>query len=291
LAVFPVRAALRATNVKPTPSQLKAFGQHANTENANNNAIKEAVIITLHKLTPGVRELLSELHGSLMWSGGERDLWALVDGKSATSTMLEEVGNYIGNSQHVVTVKYESMLHKIFPHASAKQKRSFNTFEGMHHSPAKPGAVWFLAEGPGTQYEFVWVLESDVRFVQGNWAQFLNQYSQRKSDLVSVIDQPKKWANWRGCTHHGCFGAERKRSFLPVFRISRRLARDVLESLRDGQTGHHEAFFHAVCREEQRWKCVIEDLKQSQFYGKMTFSEPLPQMLLPGKIYHPIKSA
>jgi len=290
-AIFPVRALLRATNVKPTPSQLKAFGQHTNMQSENRNQLKEAVVVTLHKLTPGVRELLSELHGSIWWAGGGRDLWALVDGKTATSTMVEEVGEYIGNSERVVKVEYQSMLHKIFPHASAKQKKAFNTFEGIHHSPAKPGAVWFLAEGPGTKYEFVWVLESDVRFVQASWVQFFDQYSQHQSDLVSVIDQPKKWANWKGCTHDGCFGADRKRTFLPMFRISRRLARDVLESLRHGHTGHHEAFFHAVCRKEQRWKCVMEDLKQSAFYGKMTFSEPLPKMLLPGKIYHPIKSA
>lgn len=290
LSVLSTGALLRPAKVQTTASAEGTWPTHlSNLQSESHEQLKEAVVVTLHKLSPGVRELLSDLHRSLV--GGKRALWALVDGKRATPAMLQEVGNYIGDPQRAVTVKYQSMLHKIFPHASQKQKRSFNIFEGMHHSPAKPGAVWFLAEGPGTWYEFVWVLESDVRLVQGNWAHFFDQYSQRRSDLVSVIDQPKRWGNWRGCTHPGCFGVARQRSFLPVFRLSRRLARRILESLRHGRTGHHEAFLHAVCREERRWQCIAEDLEQSSSYGKITFSQPLPHKLIPGKIYHPIKSA
>lgn len=262
----------------------------SNLQSGSHLPHKEAVVITLHKLTPGVRQLLSNLYASL--AGGTRALWALVDGKRANPTMLMEIGRYIGNPQCVLTVDYQQMLFKVFPYATPPQRKAFDIFEGVHHAPAKPGAIWFLAEGPGTWYDYVWVLESDVRFVQGNWAHFFNQYSQRRSDLVSVIDKPKRWVNWNKCNHPGCRKVQsRQRSFLPVFRLSRRLARDVLQTLRSGHTGHHEAFLYAVCKEERRWHCIAEDLEKSPFYGKITFKKPLPPRLQPGKIYHPIKSA
>lgn len=250
---------------------------------------KEAVVVTLHKLTPGVRMLLSKIYSAL--AGGKRAFWALVDGKRANPWMLSEIGNLIKNRQCVLTVDYQSMLHKVFPYATPKQRKAFDVFEGVHHAPAKPGAVWFLAEGPGTWYDYVWVIESDVRFVQGNWLRVFNGYSQHRSDLISVIDLPKRWSNWAKCSHPGCKRAHRKRSFLPVFRLSKRLAQAVLLSLRSGYTGHHEAFLYAVCKEERRWHCVAEDLEQSPLYGKITFRKPLPRKLTPNKLYHPIKSA
>lgn len=259
-------------------------------QNVDEKPFREAVVVTLHKLTPGVRLLLQKLHGSL--NGGKRALWALVDGRRANPSMLGEIGNLIRHRECVLTIDYQSMLHKVFPYATPIQRNAFDVFEGVHHAPAKPGALWFLAEGPGAWYEFVWVIESDVRFVQANWLRVFNQYSQRRSDLVSVIDKPKRWVNWGKCSHPGCKKTQtRQRSFLPLFRISRRLAQAVLLSLRSGYTGHHEAFLYAVCKEERRWHCVAEDLEQSPLYGKISFRKPLPKRLTPGKLYHPIKSA
>ena len=38
-----------------------------------------------------------------------------------------------------------------------------------------------------------------------------------------------------------------QRAFLPVFRISKRLAQKSIEVLKGGLTGHHEAFLPTVC--------------------------------------------
>jgi len=299
IGVFPARAVLRLREVSkskddgtetdqsalPLSSEVSTLQKSGN----GNPQFKEAIVVTLHKMTPGVRLLLDKLYGSL--AGGKRALWALVDGKRATPGMLWEIGNAIKHRNHVLTVDYQSMLHKVFPYATPKQKRNFDIFEGIHQAPAKPGAIWFLAEGPGAWYDHVWVIESDVRFVQGNWLRVFNSYSQHRSDLISVIDLPKRWGNWGKCTHPGCKKAHRQRSFLPVFRISKRLAQDVLFNLRAGYTGHHEAFLHAVCKEERRWHCWTEDLEHSPLYGKITYRKPLPRKLTRGKLYHPIKSA
>lgn len=254
------------------------------------SGLKEAVVVTMHELTPGVRSLLSNLWAAL--AGGRTGLWVLVDKKRATPSMLKAIGSYIRNKEHVVTISYQTLMHKVFPKPTWSQQRSFDTFEGIYNSPAKPGAVWFVAEGPGTWYDQIWVLESDVRLHQGNWAQFFDYYRWRRTDLVSVIDNPPRWPHWRQCRHPGCKKVHgRQRSFLPIFRLSKRLAKDTLASLRAGYTGHHEAFLHTVCKEERRWHCVAEDLEQSPFYGCITWRKPLPRKLTPNKLYHPIKSA
>lgn len=260
------------------------------THNGKQAPLREAVVVTLHKLTPGVLALFTNLKKSL--AGGTRALWALVDSSRATTTMLQTIGRHIGNQQHVVTVNYQMMLHKFFPNPNLQQRRSFDTFEGIHQSPAKPGALWFLAEGPGTWYEFVWVLEADVRLHWGNWLPFFDYYGQRRSDLIALVnEQGKRWSHWRGCNHPGCKKIRtRQQSFLPIFRLSKRLAADVLGTLRGGYTGHHEAFVHAVCDHEWRWHCVSEDLGHSPFYGYITYRKPLPKQLTPGKVYHPIKN-
>lgn len=294
-AVLPIGAVLRRLGQAPSVDiknsvQLKAAINVTHVQSEHHFQFHEAVVVTLHKLTRNVRQLLSSLYRSL--AGGKRALWVLVDKKRATPTMLHIIGNCIRHRERVVTISYQMMLHKVFPNPTWAQKRAFDTFEGIHQAPAKPGALWFLAEGPGSWYDHVWVLESDVVLHKGNWAHFFNQYSGRRSDLVSVIDNPKRWSHWRTCNHPGCKKVHvRQRSFLPVFRVSRRLATDVLESLRSGYAGHHEAFLYTVCKEERRWHCVAEDLKHSPSYGYISWKKTLPRRLTPGKIYHPVRAA
>lgn len=257
---------------------------------------REAVVVTLHELTPGVKGLLHELAKDV--NGTHRDLYALVDSKTLTSrSAINKVVELVGGKERLVSLKYDQVFDLVFPGGSYEARNSFDEFEGMHHSPAKPGAIWWLAEGPGSKdafgepkYDSAWIIESDVRF-KGNWSLVFESYRDESFDLVSVLDDPFGWMHWKYCTHPGCSKEGKQRSFLPIFRISKHLAQDVLETLRAGYTGHHEALLHTICAEERRWNCTSSDLEESDFLGTIAFKKgKLPGHLRPMKLYHPVKN-
>lgn len=252
--------------------------------------VREAVVVTLHQLTPNVEKLLHQLAHDL--NGTQRELYALVDSKVLTSTAeINKVAELIGGQDHLIHLNYDEVKDLIFPGGGFKELKLFDEFQGLHHSPAKPGAIWWLAEGPGSTkpYDFVWVIESDVRF-KGNWSFVFGAYRNQRSDLVAVLDDPVDWDHWDHCTHPGCHKPNRLRSFLPIFRLSKHLAQDVLGTLRSGLTGHHEALLYTVCAQEQRWKCTATNLQYSDLVGAIKFKKNgVPKHLKPMKLYHPVK--
>lgn len=254
-------------------------------------SFKEAVVVTLHKLTPGVEGLLRQLARDI--NGTHRDLYALVDSKAlARAAEVKKVTELVGGEEHVISLDYNKVEGLIFPDMSPKEHKLFDEFQGLHHSPAKPGAIWWLAEGPGSRksYDFVWVVESDVRF-EGNWSYVFDAYGEQCFDLVAVLDDPAHWDHWERCNHPGCRKPDRLRSFLPIFRLSKHLAEDVLETLRSGITGHHEALLYTICAEETRWKCTASNLQYTDLVGAIRFEKrDLPRRLKPMKLYHPVKS-
>lgn len=205
-----------------------------------------------------------------------------------------------------------------------EQRRRFDVFQGIHHSPAKPFALWWLAEGGGRLQGFdsAWVIEWDAHYEGGEWDQLFSSFKpycasddkEEKddsggagADLVAEFEEmPRTWSHWKKCTLEACQDArqalttprrkgvkgreEGKRGFLPVFRVSRRLAEDVLENLRSGQTGHHEAFVANVCWGEQRWNCRTQDIRSTGHVGMEVWNEQLiPRKRRRGMLYHPVK--
>lgn len=220
-----------------------------------------------------------------------------MDSTSLTGhSALDKVAQLVGGEDHLIQLKYDQVLDLVFPSRKYADRALFDEFEGVHHSPAKPGAIWWLAEGPGakdafgqSRYDSAWIIESDVRF-QGNWSLVFDSYRHQSSDLVAVLDDPFAWSHWKECTHPGCKKEDKQRSFLPIFRLSKHLAQDVLETLRAGYTGHHEALLYTICVEERRWNCTASDLEDSDYVGAIKFKKGrLPRHLRTGKIYHPVK--
>lgn len=263
-------------------------------------SVREAVVVTLHELSHSVKSLLQQLAHDI--KGTQRDLYALVDSRALKSTAdINQIIDLIGGNEHLISLNYDEVERlvfandsgkDVFPRDSRKDHMLFDEFQGLHHSPAKPGAIWWLAEGPGSKrpYDFAWVIESDVRF-KGNWSRVFGAYRHQHTDLVAVLDDPPDWVHWQSCTHPGCHRPDRLRSFLPVFRLSARLAEDVLETLRSGLTGHHEALLYTVCNEERRWSCTANNLEYSDFVGAIRAEKrDLPGKLKPMKLYHPVKS-
>eukprot|EP00746_Dinoflagellata_sp_MGD_P069578 gnl/MRDRNA2_/MRDRNA2_28486_c0_seq1.p1 gnl/MRDRNA2_/MRDRNA2_28486_c0~~gnl/MRDRNA2_/MRDRNA2_28486_c0_seq1.p1 ORF type:complete len:319 (+),score=36.53 gnl/MRDRNA2_/MRDRNA2_28486_c0_seq1:93-1049(+) len=252
----------------------------------------EAVIVTLHRLDSNVKRFLIQLNSNLQ--GSHRDLYALVDSNAIPNcpAELESVSKMLGGPDRVICTSYDAVQKEVFPKPTAFQERIFGTFQGIYRSPAKPGALWWLAEGPGAKYTFAWVIESDVR-LNGDWSTIFDTYDTLSGspDLVALLDKPYSWPHWVKCTHPGCMKkAERMRSFLAIFRVSRHLAADVIETLRAGTEGHHEALLHTICKEERRWKCKMADLAQSGFVGSLVPSSgELPDGRSKGKLYHPVK--
>jgi len=84
--------------------------------------------------------------------------------------------------------------------------------------------------------------------------EFFNEYADDSADLIAINTTLKNgldWPHFASCTlcddKEGTLAA-RKTAFLPVFRISKRLARAVLEGLGSSTlTGHHEVYISTIC--------------------------------------------
>ncbi len=107
-----------------------------------------------------------------------------------------------------------------------------------------PVLDWLLKHPDASNVEHVWLIEHDVRYA-GRWNDFFNRFANGDADLLTarIVGQPGEpdW-EWWDLTHptESIPLAERRRAFLPVYRLSRRAAETLHTRQLDGWTGHFE---------------------------------------------------
>lgn len=167
-------------------------------------------------------------------------------------------------------------------------KNAYYPWSGMHGSPVKPFTVRWLATLAPPEVRYLWVVEDDVLFT-GDWEGFFSSYEDAelgeargtkrgslggsngggqggygRADLLAVSqfdgvpkEDADKWYWWKSCSFCTAMEAtdsgEKKAAFLPVFRISKRLATAVQDALNSGLNGHHEALVPSVCESNRDW--------------------------------------
>ena len=168
----------------------------------------------------------------------------------------------------------------------------FDVFSGIYGAAVKARAIRALAESE--TLERAWILEPDVA-PAGAWLDFFKKYDEMypDHDLIAVnatdSDGGASWPHTSTCTL--CKEGRWYKAFLPVFRVSKTLARAVVAGLRGNTTGHHEAFIPTMCARTPgcRW-ASIED-KGAFRYRPVIKEEEARRRRKPGKLFHPLKSA
>lgn len=100
---------------------------------------------------------------------------------------------------------------------------------------------------------FIWICEYDVDF-SGDWADVFRQFADDRTDLLATTLNPQgrdpAWAFWPGAVHPSSVpDTLRTRSFLPLFRVSRRLLDAYCRALSNGGwKGHYEFLVPTVAR-------------------------------------------
>jgi len=201
---------------------------------------------------------------------------------------------------------------------------SYDVFSGIYGASVKSRALRWIAES--THYNRMWILEGDIVWTGSAWVctfwlinptwrwkvtnvcayggdclwqdEFFNEYADDSADLIAINTTLKNgldWPHFASCTlcddKEGTLAA-RKTAFLPVFRISKRLARAVLEGLGSSTlTGHHEVYISTICARIKgcRWR-VIESSQHCRFRPEITLKN-LRQGIIKSRLYHPVKSS
>ena len=172
---------------------------------------------------------------------------------------------------------------------------AFDEFSGIYGAAVKTRAIRWLHESPPT-YDRAWVIEPDVVFA-GRWTELFAFYDGEfpAHDLVSVNSTHSTggsaWPHAAACTLCAEGDGRWQTAFLPVFRISKRLASAVIEVLRSNLTGHHEALLPTVC-ERLSW-CKWTSISHGDVYRyrPLITLEEAERDAKPGRLYHPVKSA
>ena len=174
---------------------------------------------------------------------------------------------------------------------------SFDVFSGVYGAAVKTTALRWLSQS--ATHENAWVIEPDVAWTGEDWVSLFERYYDDGAvdvDLVTVnatIGDAKKMAKW---PHYGSCEFCREgdgvwqRAFLPVFRVSKRLATAVIDALKNGTTGHHEAFIPTVCSRAE-W-CTWVTIKETSAwfrYRPVLAEAEVGENGARDKLYHPIK--
>ena len=158
----------------------------------------------------------------------------------------------------------------------------------LHLAAARPG------------YDRYWSVEYDVRFT-GKWGAFFSHFEDNPADLlasnVRTAQDDPRWYFWNTLVRpdpaDAISDSDRICSFMPVFRVSRRMVETVDQAYRSGWTGHSEAIWPTVAR---RAGLAIEDLGGNGDFvspgnrGRFYESSPTTWNMAPGTmVYRPIK--
>lgn len=178
--------------------------------------------------------------------------------------------------------------------------------------PAKVGggANWHLWGGGHTdlialhfclahpEYERYWSVEYDVAF-SGPWRRFFSAFENDASDLLAPVvtrhrDIPE-WDFWKTLTMNGKppDDVQMLRSFMPIFRASRRLVQAVDTAYRTGWGGHLECTWATIAMEHGLGVADIGgDGEFTALHNRNRFysSSPFNKNLFPGtmRFYPPL---
>lgn len=114
--------------------------------------------------------------------------------------------------------------------------------------------VFLVPRALETKRRFVWICEYDVDF-SGDWADFFRQFVGDRADLLTTTLNPQArdpaWAFWPGAINPASVPETfRARSFLPLFRVSRRLLDAYCRALSTGDwRGNYEFLFPTIARD------------------------------------------
>ena len=205
------------------------------------------------------------------------------DGKAPLSRA--DIQSWLGHpSLKIVDASREVERERLSP--------GFDVFSGIYGAAVKARAIRALAESK--TLERAWILEPDVAYA-GAWLDFFKKYDEMypDHDLIAVNATDAKggvsWPHTSTCTL--CKEGRWYKAFLPVFRVSKTLARAVVDGLRGNATGHHEAFIPTMCARTPgcRWASIKD--KGVFRYRPVINEEEARRRRKPGKLFHPLKSA
>ena len=114
-----------------------------------------------------------------------------------------------------------------------------------------------------------WVIEYDVRF-SGSWGRFFAAFEDDNSDLLAPMLRRRRdsrdWANWSLLTSPGTppDDTQAVSSFMPIYRASGRLMREMDQSYRQGWGGHIECTFATIA--------TVRGLRVTDFGGDSEFT-------------------
>ena len=132
----------------------------------------------------------------------------------------------------------------------------------MYGGTSKWAKLSFVLWLASSEFDFAWHLEDDVG-VAGNWSELVRLYSNdTESDLIGQFNFDRK----HGYYSHDCTVCGPKAGITkwPVLRMSRKLARAIVQRVCAGEDGHHEAFALAACA--MMPKCQWRLLEHARLY-------------------------
>jgi hypothetical protein len=213
------------------------------------------------------------------------DLLVVCENDGDTPLSRAEIQSWLGHpSLEVVDASREVERERLSP--------GFDVFSGIYGAAVKARAIRALAES--ATLERAWILEPDVAYA-GAWLDFFKKYDEMfpDHDLIAVNATNSKggapWPHTSTCTL--CKEGRWYKAFLPVFRMSKTLARAVVDGLRGNATGHHEAFIPTICARTPgcRWASIKD--KGVFRYRPVIKEEEARRQRKSGKLFHPLKSA
>jgi hypothetical protein len=156
---------------------------------------------------------------------------------AAVPPLLADVPHHVVRTPEMRTPDY--------PAKSSSE--SWNLWGGGHTDLL---ALHYHRAHPG--HERVWVVEYDIRF-SGDWSRFFAAYDDDPTDLLApgVIPraQDPQWYNWPSFVGPGDLEEGMQlRAFMPIYRASAALLREMDAAYRGGWGGHCEATWPSLAR-------------------------------------------
>eukprot|EP00472_Partenskyella_glossopodia_P006660 CAMPEP_0197534372 /NCGR_PEP_ID=MMETSP1318-20131121/46917_1 /TAXON_ID=552666 /ORGANISM="Partenskyella glossopodia, Strain RCC365" /LENGTH=340 /DNA_ID=CAMNT_0043091613 /DNA_START=518 /DNA_END=1537 /DNA_ORIENTATION=+ len=274
-----------------TTSNTTNTSINTNTSTSRNNG-KVAVVVVVHENSPTLEETILGLEKLLPLDDGTGS----GPGPSQFQPVLMYDSNAIGPEQLPKT--------KLPLIAISKEKekqnypdQSYGTFSGIYGAPAKPAEISWVAAHEDVEY--AWFIEGDVYF-SGKWRTFLSSFNDDTNDLLAPEirrddpEYPDRWINYDRCD--AATPDYHSRAFLPIHRISRKLAVKVKDYLVKGSVGHHECVLPSLCQSMQP-VCNMGIIPE-KWVGTVRY-RPIVEVEATklqqhthtsGKLYHPVKT-
>lgn len=207
----------------------------------------EAVLVLSHKFGRAERRLLAGLTGSL--SSKTHNVFFLCHAE--TDEARKDIQGHLRRSQSVAEPWFFSL--REIQDAGLPMLRD-TIVPGSTHLPL----LLFSIRNP--QYEYVWLIEYDVRF-SGKWPWFFHYWDGSTAHFLTCRLQSHhenpSWYWWKSLALKDPLPLPALiRSFNPIYRISRDACRFLVESSQAGNVGHYEVLVPTLLLREG---FVLED--------------------------------